>query len=780
MATYLHPGVYIEEVPSSARPIEGVSTSVTAFVGAAYRGPVGSAQLVGKLDDYLRDYGPIVSEDDAMGLAVQSFYLNGGGAAYICRLAGAGTTTASFGIAGQGPAGGAPTAQNALLIEASSAGEWGNGVYVQVVKPDTDALHFNLIVGHHEDGELVVDEVHANLTLKSGDANHALARVNGVSSRIHLTLGPAAEVGGANEAYQGATLTGGALPTTADYFSSRIAGPMTLTLTLNLNGMGARQITINPVLAGNNANDATAIRDAILAAVQGLSTQAAYQNFTINFAANRYTLGSPEDEDQASIEVYGGDLATILRLDNTQTATLTSAAVGAAADLFSDPAAGIPSLANTDLTLNIDQYGDRTISLDVAALGLSGDNALDGGRVATAIQNAVRALDSAIPSYKDFTCTYTAARQFVLRSGSSNVRRSGLAVTDGPLADLLGLNAADNPTPLLGRQVVQGNAQVIPLNNLGPMGQGVVLAGGQDNAPTPQDYSTFYNNTLRKVRDVSIIVLPGQQWAADGSGNAAISNTLAHCESTGSRVLIIDPPAATELEQAAQVDQMALPTSTYSVLYYPWVQVANPLYNVDTNPTASRTLDIPPAGMLAGQWARTDARRGVWKAPAGVGVQLNAVAGLRYNVEDLEQDQLNPLGVNCIRKMPGYGSVVWGARTLATKADPPWRYVPVRRTAIFIEQSIYNGIQWAVFEPNDHPLWGSLRANIGAFMNGLFRAGAFQGATADEAYFVRCGLGDTMTQADIDRGQVIVIVGFAPLKPAEFVIVRIQQKVGQE
>ena len=106
--------------------------------------------------------------------------------------------------------------------------------------------------------------------------------------------------------------------------------------------------------------------------------------------------------------------------------------------------------------------------------------------------------------------------------------------------------------------------------------------------------------------------------------------------------------------------------------------------------------------------------------------------------------------------------------------------MPVRRTAIYIEESIYNGIQWAVFEPNAHPLWSSLRANIGSFMNGLFRAGAFQGQTANDAYFVRCGLGDTMTQGDIDRGQVIVTIGFAPLKPAEFVIVRIQQKVGEE
>jgi phage tail sheath protein FI len=209
------------------------------------------------------------------------------------------------------------------------------------------------------------------------------------------------------------------------------------------------------------------------------------------------------------------------------------------------------------------------------------------------------------------------------------------------------------------------------------------------------------------------------------------------------------------------------------------VKVSNPYFNAEKNPGAPVTVLAPPSGFAAGMWSRIDGRRGVWKAPAGVETALLGVAGLEYQVEDGEQEQLNPLGVNCYRTLPSFGPVIWGTRTLSTNADPEWRYVPVRRTAIFIEQSVYNGIQWAVFEPNDHRLWSSLRVNIDSFMNGLFRSGAFQGQKASDAYFVRCGLGDTMTQGDIDRGQVIVVVGFAPLKPAEFVIVRIQQKVGQ-
>jgi phage tail sheath protein FI len=301
---------------------------------------------------------------------------------------------------------------------------------------------------------------------------------------------------------------------------------------------------------------------------------------------------------------------------------------------------------------------------------------------------------------------------------------------------------------------------------------------GVGEAAEVDDYNSFYTTRLRKVSDVSIIVLPGQFMPANGAGNEIIASTINHCEATMSRVLIVDVENV-ELEDAGDVNDIVLPTSTYSVLYYPWVTINNPLFNPDTNPTAATTINIAPSAIAAGIWTKIDGTRGVWKAPAGVETRLN-IAGTAFDVEDLEQDFLNPLGVNCVRKRPGYGPVLWGSRTLATKANPEWRYIPVRRTAIFIEQSIYNGIQWAVFEPNDHPLWSSLRANIASFMNGLFRAGAFQGKTAEDAYFVRCGLGDTMTQGDIDRGQVIIVVGFAPLKPAEFVILRLQQKIGQQ
>src|SRR5690606_16903097 len=173
-----------------------------------------------------------------------------------------------------------------------------------------------------------------------------------------------------------------------------------------------------------------------------------------------------------------------------------------------------------------------------------------------------------------------------------------------------------------------------------------------------------------------------------------------------------------------------------------------------------------------------DARRGVWKAPAGLEATVRGALGPNIDIGADLQDNLNEFGVNCLRSIIG-PVVVWGARTRATKSKPEYRYVSVRRTQNMIGESLYGALQAVVFEPNDHRLWASLRASAGAFMDTLHRAGAFQGEKASDAYYVRCGLGSTMTQADIDGGVVRLVVGFAPLKPAEFVVVQIKQIVGQ-
>jgi phage tail sheath protein FI len=207
-------------------------------------------------------------------------------------------------------------------------------------------------------------------------------------------------------------------------------------------------------------------------------------------------------------------------------------------------------------------------------------------------------------------------------------------------------------------------------------------------------------------------------------------------------------------------------------VYFPRVEVPDPLNEY-------RPKNIGASGTMAGIYARTDSTRGVWKAPAGTDADLRGVT-VAKKLTDLENGGLNPMGVNVLRSFPVYGNISWGARTMdgADQMASEWKYIPVRRTALYIEESLFQGLKWVVFEPNDEPLWAQIRLNVGAFMHGLFRQGAFQGSTPKEAYLVKCD-SETTTQNDINAGIVNILVGFAPLKPAEFVVIKIQQIAGQ-
>jgi len=208
-------------------------------------------------------------------------------------------------------------------------------------------------------------------------------------------------------------------------------------------------------------------------------------------------------------------------------------------------------------------------------------------------------------------------------------------------------------------------------------------------------------------------------------------------------------------------------------LFFPRLKQPNPLRD-------NQIEEFVPSGAVAGIFARTDTQRGVWKAPAGLEAILSGVPQLSVNLTDAENGELNPLGINCLRAFPVIGRIVWGSRTLrgADQLADEWKYIPVRRTALFIEESLYRGTKWVVFEPNDEPLWAQIRLNIGAFLHNLFRQGAFQGSTPRDAYFVKCDK-ETTNQTDINSGIVNIVVGFAPLKPAEFVVIKLQQIAGQ-
>lgn len=255
-----------------------------------------------------------------------------------------------------------------------------------------------------------------------------------------------------------------------------------------------------------------------------------------------------------------------------------------------------------------------------------------------------------------------------------------------------------------------------------------------------------------------------------------ISNAAAYCESRRA-MLIVDPPSSwTDKKKAydgfTDPDDKVGTRSRNAALFFPRLRQQNPLRD-------NQMEEFAPCGAVAGIFARTDTQRGVWKAPAGLDATLVGVPQLSVPLTNDENGELNPLGINCLRTFPAAGRVVWGVRTLRgnDQLADEWKYIPVRRTALFIEESLYRGTQWVVFEPNDEPLWAQIRLNVGSFMHNLFRQGAFQGKTPKEAYFVKCDK-ETNPQNDIDRGIVNIMVGFAPLKPAEFVVIKLQQIAG--
>ena len=287
---------------------------------------------------------------------------------------------------------------------------------------------------------------------------------------------------------------------------------------------------------------------------------------------------------------------------------------------------------------------------------------------------------------------------------------------------------------------------------------------GAFEAALQADGGTGGVNLLGDVDLFNLLCVPGE------TSNAVLAKLEGFCRARRA-FLIVDTPQTASFAslQNGPDPSIAGDNGANAALYFPWVQAADPLQG-------NRIAEFPPSALVAGIYARTDAQRGVWKAPAGTDASLADVAGLRTTLTDLQHGHLNVRAINCLRSFPRFGNVVWGARTLAgdNGSDSEWKYVPVRRLALFIEESLYRGTRWAVFEPNDESLWAALRLNVGNFMQTLFRQGAFQGAKAREAYFVDCDQ-CTTTQADIDNGMVNIVVGFAPVQPAEFVVVTIRQ-----
>jgi phage tail sheath protein FI len=309
--------------------------------------------------------------------------------------------------------------------------------------------------------------------------------------------------------------------------------------------------------------------------------------------------------------------------------------------------------------------------------------------------------------------------------------------------------------------VLQQTAATAP-----PSGPAQFLTAGADGAAlTLADFEGNPNVTekkggllgLEEIDEIAILCCPDEHMFA-----GIAPRLVEQCEKLKDRFAIIQAPQAAALPAA---HQPSVPNSKYAAYYYPWLEI--------TDAATGTTKLIPPGGHVAGIYARTDIERGVHKAPANEVVR--GISDLQLQITKEQQDILNPKGINVIRYFPGRGNLVWGARTVSR--DPDWKYVNVRRLFIFIEESIEEATQWVVFEPNDEPLWARVRRSVGDFLTRLWMDGMLQGRTKEEAYFVRCDR-TTMTQADIDNGRLIMLIGIAPVKPAEFVIFRIGQWTG--
>jgi uncharacterized protein len=661
MPTYMHPGIYIEEIPSGLIPVEAASTSTTVLLGYLTRGTVGEPELIFKQDDFVQKFGKINDQygglrdtgkdklGDPMGHSIAAFFLNGGRQAYIVRLARDGTpalVAASTGITN--PA----DAAEIFEFTAVDEGSWGNDLVVRMELTDAadPALGYLVQIGYGEGDDFGALEAFDQVSLVPDDPRYLVEVINDGSSLVDVEDGKVA----ADLSYtRRGSLTSDNLAALGSAEFDTLAGK---TLTLDFGGGNTASIVFPGVSAVDKKTSLASVAEFIQSEVRKTAGPAPHPAiaFTAELIDNRLVLTSGTESDGTS-----------------------------------------PS--------------------SVAATGASGPTSARG----------------------------------ILGLGASAVADSVTSTADLPYA----------------------------------AGEDAKLSAGSDGEePQLADYQAALTK-LENYRDASIICVPGRQWDPDGSsdliGKSVIEAAVAHAEKMRNRMVVVDPEASIELKTQKAVKDQGFTTSSYSALYYPYVRVANPYYHPENAPNRPKTVLVAPSGFAAGVWSRIDGRRGVWKAPAGLEADVKGIRDTEFVVGDPEQDQLNIWGVNAIRGIVG-PPVVWGSRTLATKANPEYRYVPVRRTAIMIGESLYQSLQSVVFQPNNHVLWGSLRANIGGFMEGLFRAGAFQGEKSSDAYFVRCNLGDTMTQTDIDSGIVRVIVGFAPLKPAEFVIIQIQQKLNQQ
>jgi len=768
-----YPGVYVQEVPSGVRTIVGVSTSIATFIGRARLGPMNTPTLCLSFSDFERTFTADYADSD-LARAVRLFFQNGGTQCYVTRIANGATCAAVTLKAEDG-------IKDVLTVKAKSAGSAGDSVRLAVTyngqQPEST---FNLEVFRwdaNSRGALVKKDTEywPNLSMDSKSPRYAVDFVNQNSNLLKLEL-----PGTITPAAAGYSLSGRPLADAdfADIKALIIGKPR---FRMSIDGYAPVDVDLT-ALNWTGVSDFDGLRIPLDTVITPFLPPGC--DVVVDFAAG------PDTKKQLKLSSTKGDVLLSPASDKDLAVPLMLGVAQGGIEV-SRYAAWRP--APTGLVFNPNGTAALNNLNDFAELSQSAFNKVALGAPSTDIDlaNTLETVGSTAKMYKDgYTNSPTGNNDGIREKWAIIVAAINAKASADPTfkwkAEMWGSRLA--VIPLDGGDNSVGTVTTTPMNigtsftanvrycslagpSLGYQVDGV--PGSDGTAPKLTDYRAAFDVIDREVNLFNLMVLP-----ADAGWESSLPGSLwgpasVFCQKRRA-FLLMDPPAWKKVQEATNpatgVNGLRIGlVKDYSAIFYPRV-------TIDED---GLRQNVGPSGAIAGLMARIDASRGVWKAPAGTEADLRGVVGLEYRFSDDENGVLNPHAVNTLRVFPN-GIVNWGARTMDGDDDfgSEYKYIPVRRLALFMEESLYRGLKWVVFEPNDEPLWAQIRLNVGAFMHDLFRQGAFQGMTPKDAYFVKCDK-ETTTQSDINQGMVNIWVGFAPLKPAEFVMLYLKQMAGQ-
>lgn len=766
MPEYLSPGVYVEEIDAGPRPIAGVSTSTTGMVGVTARGPIdGKPQLVTNFLEYQQMFGGYLPTQDVglanswinnapeggtwwtFPLSVQGFFINGGQRLYVKRVAATGAA-ASTGQLGRGCFAQitADAAAGDTRLQVSHLfGFGGNGTAVTVIRGVDSVEILATTIASYQSGASPSIVLAAPLGQEVRAGRGDVVRVGAAPTDPATAAGralsfSAASPGGWGDGVQvrvtpvaSATLPFLADPAEGALFVTRLAAEAVQdspTLVVEATtGLSAGIATPLWVLAGNSRLEVETVAEVVPANpgdpvtfTLTLAGGTTHHRWAQGFPVRRVRQTNP-DNTVSTFRVGGASRlyvgAQVQADDGTHLIPRTVTGIAGDAVTLSQPFDH--SLFETDRLSLVEamvaaQFTDEAGSLVQETLG------------------PVR-----------FTAATTADKPQSIESTLANSSQLVRAVRGNGLS----ANPAEFPVETHGGWLRLGNGD----DNFGTLDTAdfVGVDGGSGHRTGIV--------SLEDIDEVSICAVPGM-WS--GTVQSAL---ITHCETLKDRFAILDPEDGLTIEGVQQFRESY--DTRYAALYYPWLVVPDPL-------GGPQAINVAPSGYMAGIYARTDVERGVHKAPANTVVRgIRVQNGFAQDITKRHQDVLNPRGINALRFFPQFGYRVWGARTMSS--DSSWKYINVRRLFIYLEESIDEGTQWAVFEPNSEALWALVKQSVTNFLTTTWHSGALAGTTPDEAFFVACDR-TTMTEDDLQNGRLICVIGVAPVFPAEFVIFRIQQK----